>query len=81
MIPTLGLMKRSTLLVGLLLGAVIFAVARGSFMDLLTALGYVDGKPGSLLITVLFLACMLVMCLGYGVGMAAWWAKRRTRPG
>lgn len=72
-------MTRRQMATGLAIGVILFLLARGSFMKLLAALGYVDGQPGSLLVSILFLACMLVMCLGYGVGVAAWWTKKKAR--
>lgn len=72
-------MTKRHLLSGLALGGFLFLLARAWFLKLLAALGYVDGRPGSVLVSVLFLSCMLIMCLGYGVGVVAWWAKKRRR--
>lgn len=65
---------------GLALGILLFAVAWDGFFWLLGELGYVDGAPASTLIAVLFLACMLVMCAGYGVGVAVFVARKVWGP-
>ena len=76
-----GRANRRVYLVGAILGVVLFLVAWDGFFWLLRELGYVDGAPASVLISTLFLTCMLVMCIGYGVGIAVFVTKKlgRTR--
>lgn len=71
--------NRRAYLVGAVLGIVLFLVAWDGFFWLLGELGYVDGAPTSMLVSTLFLACMLVMCIGYGVGIAVFVMKKVGR--
>ena len=71
--------NRSAYVAGAILGIVLFVAAWDGFFWLLGELGYVDGAPTSLLISTLFLACMLVMCIGYGVGVAVFVTKKMRR--
>ena len=70
---------KSTYIIGVLIGVLLFALAQGWFRSLLQALGYVDDRPESLLISILFLACMFVMCVGYGIGLAMWGSRKFRR--
>jgi hypothetical protein len=65
---------------GAALGIALFVVAWDGFFWLLRELGYVDGGASSMLVAVLFLTCMLVMCVGYGVGIAMFVSRRLRRP-
>lgn len=64
---------------GVLMGGALFLLFRHEFMSLLAALGYVDGRPGSTLVSWIFLTCMFVMCAGYGVGISVWLGRRINR--
>ena len=75
------LSNRRTYLVGAALGIVLFVVAWDGFFWLLGELGYVDGAAASVFVATLFLACMLVMCVGYGVGIAVFVSKKMKRSG
>lgn len=75
----MAMKQRAPYLIGILIGLAIFLLARGGFMTLLAQLGYVDGQPGSFLVSTLFLTCMFVMCAGYGVGLAVWINRRFRR--
>jgi hypothetical protein len=59
---------------GAALGIALFVVAWDGFFWLLGELGYVDGAATSTLIAVLFLTCMLVMCVAMFV------SRRLRRP-
>lgn len=68
--------NRSVYLVGVVVGAIGFFVAWDGFFWLLRELGYVDAGPGSTFISILFLACMFLMCAGYGIGIAMFVSKK-----
>ena len=65
--------------IGAAVGLVIFAGAWDGFFWLLRELGYVDGAPASVAVATLFLACMLVMCVGYGIGISVFVARKAGR--
>jgi len=68
--------NRTVYSIGAAIGVVIFAVSWNGFFWLLRELGYVDGAPASVAVAALFLACMLVMCVGYGIGISVFVAKK-----
>jgi len=65
--------------IGAAIGVVIFTVSWNGFFWLLRELGYVDGAPASVAVATLFLTCMLVMCVGYGIGISMFVAKKVRR--
>ena len=71
--------NRNVYWIGAAIGLVIFALAWDGFFWLLRELGYVDGAPASVAIATLFLACMLVMCVGYGIGLSVFVSKKTGR--